>query len=145
MKVKDIMSKDVVIADANDTVASVAKLMAHHNIGCIPVTENGQKVLGVITDRDIVINMTKFLNNYEDAKITNFMSNKVYSIKPDADIADALDLMKKHQVRRLPVIDDDVLIGMLSLGDLAVYAQKADYEISDTLSEISVPLRAENI
>ena len=54
MLVKDIMTKDVVIADMKDTVLDVAKLMAHHNIGCIPVTMNGQKVLGMITDRDIV-------------------------------------------------------------------------------------------
>ena len=55
MQVKDIMTKDIVIADTNDTIIDVAKLMAHHNIGCIPVTENGEKVLGVITDRDIVV------------------------------------------------------------------------------------------
>ena len=62
MQVKDIMTKDIVMADTNDTIIDVAKLMAHHNVGCIPVTENGEKVLGVITDRDIVVEMTKYLN-----------------------------------------------------------------------------------
>lgn len=145
MEVKDIMSKDIVIADLNDTIMEVAKLMAHHNIGCIPVTEDGSKVLGVITDRDIILSLAKYELDPSNTSASNIMSNKVYSVKPDADLKDALDLMKKQRIRRLPVIENDMLLGMISLGDVAVHASDFKEEISAALTEISSPARPTNI
>ena len=98
MEVKEIMSKDIVIADLNDTIMEVAKLMAHHNIGCIPVTEDGSKVLGVITDRDIILSLAKYELDPNNTSASSIMTSKVYSVKPDADLKDALDLMKKQEV-----------------------------------------------
>ena len=83
MQVKDIMTKDIVIADTNDTIMDVAKLMAHHNIGCIPVTENGEKVLGVITDRDIVIEMANHSYDPFNTLATEVMSDNVYFVFTD--------------------------------------------------------------
>jgi len=145
MQVREIMSKDVVIADINDTIIDVAKLMAHHNIGCIPVTENGEKVLGVITDRDIVIEMAK--NSYDpyNTLATSVMSDNVYFVRPDVDVKFAFDLMKKQQVRRLPVLENGKILGMISLGDLAVAAREYKTEVSETLTEISIPKGPENI
>lgn len=145
MEVKDIMSKDIVIADLNDTIMEVAKLMAHHNIGCIPVTEDGSKVLGVITDRDIILSLAKYELDPANTSASSIMSNKVYSVKPDADLKDALDLMKKQRVRRLPVIENDMLLGMISLGDVAVHGNDYKVEISEALTEISSPARPTNI
>ena len=145
MEVKDIMSKDIVIADLNDTIMEVAKLMAHHNIGCIPVTEDGSKVLGVITDRDIILSLAKYELDPANTSASSIMSNKVYSVKPDADLKDALDLMKKQRVRRLPVIENDMLLGMISLGDVAVHGNNYKEEISGALTEISSPARPTNI
>lgn len=145
MEVKDIMSKDIVIADLNDTIMEVAKLMAHHNIGCIPVTEDGSKVLGVITDRDIILSLAKYELDPSNTSASSIMSNKVYSVKPDADLKDALDLMKKQRVRRLPVIENDMLLGMVSLGDVAVHGSEWKEEISEALTEISTPARPTNI
>lgn len=140
MQVKDIMTKEVVIADMNDTVLDVAKLMAHHNIGCVPVTRDGQ-----ITDRDIVLAMAKYNRDPENTLATNIMTSNVYSVKPDAELGQALALMKKQQVRRLPVMENELLLGMLSLGDVAVYADKTEAEISEALTEISKPSRVENL
>lgn len=145
MEVKDIMSKDIVIADLNDTIMEVAKLMAHHNIGCIPVTEDGSKVLGVITDRDIILSLAKYELDPSNTSASSIMSNKVYSVKPDADLKDALDVMKKQRVRRLPVIENDMLLGMISLGDVAVHGSNFKEEISSALTEISTPARPTNI
>ena len=145
MEVKDIMSKDIVIADLNDTIMEVAKLMAHHNIGCIPVTENGSKVLGVITDRDIILSLAKYELDPSNTSASSIMSNKVFSVKPDADLKDALDLMKKQRVRRLPVIENDMLLGIISIGDVAVHANDYKEEISEALTEISSPARPTNI
>lgn len=145
MEVKDIMSKDIVIADLNDTIMDVAKLMAHHNIGCVPVTEDGYKVLGVITDRDIILSLAKYELDPAITSVSNIMTNKVYSVKPDADLKDALDLMKKERIRRLPVIENNTLLGIVSLGDFAVHGNSFKEEISQALSEISTPARPRNI
>ena len=145
MQVREIMTKDIVMADINDTIIDVAKLMAHHNIGCIPVTENGEKVLGVITDRDIVVEMATHSYDPYNTLATEIMSNNVYHVRPDVDVKFAFDLMKKQQVRRLPVLDNGKILGMLSLGDLAVAASKHQTEISEALTEISMPNGPTNI
>lgn len=145
MYVRDIMTKDLVIANTDDTVLDIARLMAHHNIGCIPIVEKGQKVLGIITDRDIVLSMAKYNKSLGQTLVSDIMTKNVYSVKPEAEVEQALMLMKRQQIRRLPVIDNDILVGMVSLGDFAVYDDKDKYEISDALTEISRPARAENI
>ncbi len=145
MQVRDIMTKDIVIADTNDTIIDVAKLMAHHNIGCIPVTENGEKVLGVITDRDIVVEMAEHSYDPYNTLATSIMSDNVYFVRPDVDVKFAFDLMKKQQVRRLPVLENGKILGMVSLGDLAVSAYQQKAEISEALTEISMPKGPENI
>lgn len=144
MKVREIMTKDMIIADKDDTILEVAKLMRHHNIGCIPVVENGQKVLGVVTDRDIVMNMAKFNSDPSNTFAREIASDVVYKVKPDAEVGQALELMKKQRVRRLPVMEEECLIGMLSLGDVAVYASQS-VEVGEALIEISKPARVENI
>jgi len=145
MQVREIMTKDIVIADTNDTIIEVAKLMAHHNIGCIPVTENGEKVLGVITDRDIVVEMAQHSYDPYNTLATSIMSDNVYYVRPDVDVKFAFDLMKKQQVRRLPVIENGKILGMISLGDLAVSANEQKAEISEALTEISMPNGPKNI
>ena len=145
MQVREIMTKDIVIADTNDTIMDVAKLMAHHNIGCIPVTENGEKVLGVITDRDIVVEMAQHSYDPYNTLATSIMSDNVYYVKPDVDVKFAFDLMRKQQVRRLPVMDNGKILGMISLGDLAVSVNEQKAEISEALTEISMPNGPKNI
>ena len=144
MKVRDIMTKDLVIADKDDTILDVAKLMKHHNSGCVPVLDDGEKVLGVITDRDIVMNMARFNLDPANTFASEIASDVVYKVKPEADVTDALALMKKQRIRRLPVMEEDALVGMLSIGDVAVYASK-NVEVGETLLEISRPARVENI
>ena len=143
MKVKEIMSKDIVIADIEDSILDVAKLMRHHNIGCVPIVENGEKVLGVVTDRDIVMNMARFNSDPSNTFAKEIASELVYKVKPDAEIEQALELMKRQRVRRLPVIENECLVGMLSLGDAAVHASKE--VVGETLNQISQPARPENI
>ncbi len=144
MKVSDIMTKDMVIADTNDTVYDVARLMKHHNIGAVPIVTEQNKVLGMVTDRDIVMNIAKY--NLDTAKTlaSTIMSDNVYSVKPDADVESALQLMKKQKIRRLPVIENEFLLGMVSLGDIAV-SNGYKEEISEALTEISKPAKVENI
>ncbi len=144
MKVRDIMTKDVVFANKDDSVLTVAKLMKHHNVGAIPIVENAEKVLGMVTDRDIVLNMADYNFDPANTFALKLMTDKLYTVKPEADLSSALALMKKQQIRRLPVMEDNKLIGMLSIGDIAV---RSDYnmEMSEAISEISMPDKPENI
>lgn len=144
MLVKDLMTKEMVFANTTDSVFDVAKMMKTHNIGCVPVVADGDKVLGMVTDRDIVLNIAKF--NLDTAKTlaSSIMSEKVYSVRPGADIEDALALMKKQKIRRLPVIENERLMGMISIGDIAV-TNDYSMEISEAISEISTPAKVENI
>ena len=138
MLVKDIMSKEVVCVDTMDSVLTVAKRMKQYNIGVIPVVENDDKVLGVITDRDIVLGLADYNFDMANTYAVKLMSDRLYSVRPEADLSDALALMKKQQIRRLPVIEHDKLVGMLSIGDVAI-SSCSDVEISGTITEISLP------
>ncbi len=143
MQVKDIMTKELVFAKPKDTIFDVARLMKNHNIGCVPIVADGDKVLGMVTDRDIVLNIAKFNLDTGRTLASTIMTDKVYSVRPGADVEDALALMKKQKIRRLPVIEKDCLMGMISIGDIAV---TKDYkqEISDALTEISTPAKVLN-
>lgn len=144
MKVSQIMTKELIVANTDDTILEVAKLMQHHNIGCVPILDKGDKVLGVITDRDIVMNMAKYNFDPANTCAKEFASEVLYRVKPDADVAHALDLMRKQRIRRLPVLENEHLVGMLSLGDIAVHTDALE-STGETLTEISKPSRVENV
>ena len=137
MLVDDIMSREVVFVEPKESVLTVAKLMKNHNIGVVPVVENDE-VLGVITDRDIVMCIAEFNFDLANTEAQKLMSETVYSVRPGADVSDALALMKKQQIRRLPVIEEGTLVGMLSIGDIAISSYN-DEEISEAICEISMP------
>ena len=144
MLVKDLMTKEIVCASTEDTVFQVAKMMKIHNIGCVPVVANDEKVLGVVTDRDIVLSIAKNNVNTGKTLASSIMSEKVYSVRPGADVEDALQLMKLQKIRRLPVIENDRIMGMISFGDVAA-SNDFRAQIGDTISEISSPARPKNL
>ena len=125
MKVKDVMTKDVRTCGLDSDLSVVAGMMWMRDCGVIPVVDNGQ-IVGVITDRDICIAVGS--KNREPSMITvsEVMARSVYSCSPDAEIREALQIMREKQVRRLPVIDaKGKLCGILSLNDVAIKARDA--------------------
>jgi CBS domain-containing protein len=132
MQVRDIMSTNVEAASNQDSLQSVASKMSSKNVGSVPVVENGQ-VVGMVTDRDIA---TRGLTQGSQGNVSQVMSQHVVTISPDASAEEASALMSQHQVRRLPVVENGQLVGMLALGDLAVQ-QKSDQSAGNALSEIS--------
>jgi CBS domain-containing protein len=123
MKVKDVMTKDVKICKLDSDLSTVAREMWMRDCGVIPVVHDGE-VIGVVTDRDICI--AAGCKNRPPAEITigEVMTRKVHSCRPDADVRDALKIMREKQVRRLPVIDaKGKLCGILSLNDVAIKAR----------------------
>ena len=127
MKVKDIMTNHVCCVSPEMTLENTSKLMSGADIGVVPVCD-ASGIIGIVTDRDIVTRgISKGFAPTES--ISRVMTKSVASISPDADIHDAVKLMSEKQVRRLPVISGNELVGMLSVGDLA-RCGKCDAEVA---------------
>lgn len=133
-KVKDIMSTHIVSVTMQDNIYEAAVKMKEHDIGFVPVVD-GKKLLGVITDRDLVI------RGYAEkrsgsASVGEVMTTGIATVSPEATVDEASRLMAREKVRRLPVVDNGQLVGVVALGDLAVRSVHED-EAGEALSEIS--------
>lgn len=134
MNVRDVMTKEVVTCDKNDSIEQVASIMKEQDIGILPVLDQG-KIIGMVSDRDVVI---RGVAEHKGKQIDQVMTHKVINVTPDTTSQEAAALMAEQQVRRLPVVENDKVIGMVSLGDLAVSTQSND-QAGDALTDISQP------
>jgi CBS domain-containing protein len=135
-QLRDIMSQNVASVSPQDNVYQAATLMKQHNVGLIPVVENGA-LRGVITDRDVVLRSvaTKQPNSMS---VSDVMTNNVITGTPEMSVNEASQLMAQNQIRRLPVVENNQLVGIVSLGDMAVRENFAN-EAGQALSNISTP------
>jgi CBS domain-containing protein len=118
--IADVMTSDVVGVPSSASVTEAAELMRDHDIGDVLVMDNGQ-ISGVVTDRDVVVRVLAERRDADSTTVAEVSSDEVVSVRPDAAVSEAVQLMRDRAVRRLPVIDDDGHVqGMLSIGDLAV-------------------------
>ena len=140
MKVREAMTPNPTCVRPNDSIQIAAQEMKLHNVGVLPVHDDGM-LFGVITDRDIAVECVATGNNPLDCVVKDYMTANPVIISPDADTDEAHDLMWREQVRRLCVMEEGKLIGIISLGDLAVQALDAQ-ALSRTLARISQPVRA---
>jgi CBS domain-containing protein len=143
VKIKDIMTNKVACVNPQTSVIEVAQLMQKHDVGSVPVCE-GQKIMGMITDRDIVVRNIAHGKDPHATPVRDVMTTNIQSISPEMSLDQAAGIMADHQIRRLPVVENDLLVGMVSLGDLATRA-KHDVELARTLGEISHPSQPEQI
>lgn len=134
---REIMTKDVATVTLKDNVYEVAVKMRDWNVGVIPVVDEKNDVIGVITDRDIVIRGLAEKKEGSTA-IGEVMTRDILLGKPDMTVNDAAKIMAQHQIRRLPVVENGKLVGIVALGDMAVRQEHHD-EASDALYEISEP------
>jgi len=134
LKIKEIMSRDIVTCSPTDLITEIAQSMRALDIGCMPVME-GPRVIGMITDRDIV---TRSVAKNGQKYVKDVMSHEVISVGPEASSEDAAEVMAQHRIRRLPVIKNDQLVGFVALADLSVPSETA-HEASQALHEISEP------
>ena len=135
MKVSDAMTGQVSTAAPTDTVRKVAQMMAHVETGAVPIVEDG-KVVGLVTDRDIVLRVVAEGRSFDSPISEAMTEGEVHSVKEDDVLADATAKMASHQIRRLVVLNDaGGLTGILSLGDVAKdYGAK---QVGKTLEDIS--------
>jgi len=134
MRVKDLMSTSVTCVKPDTSIEQVARQMKQENIGSVPVCNDRGEALGIITDRDIVIRSVSNDNRPKTAK--EIMTKNIVSVDPNADTHQAALLMAKYQVRRLPVIENNQIVSMLAMADIARKQIYVD-EAGDALSAIS--------
>lgn len=118
MQLRDIMVKDVVTATGDETVQDAAIKMNESNIGCLVITD-GKEVLGVITDRDLAIGCISQGHEPAKCKISSHMSNPVLVANPEMDVLSAAHLVNDKRIKRLPVVEDDRFVGLVSFSDIA--------------------------
>lgn len=137
MQVKDVMTKDVASVYADDSVERAAKLMNEYNVGSVPVVTS-EKVVGIITDRDITLRCVAKGEDCKNTPVRDIMTSNPVTGAPSMDVHDAVRIMSERQIRRLPVVDNNTLVGMVALGDLAVEPKLTD-DAAEALKDISIP------
>jgi CBS domain-containing protein len=143
MKIKDIMTKQVAYIGPDSNLVEVAQLMQKHDVGVLPVCQ-GENVIGMVTDRDIVVRNIAHGKDPGATPVKDVMTSNVKMVNPEMNLHQAAEFMSEHQIRRLPVVENNHLIGMVALGDLATQA-KTDVELATTLGKISSPSEPENL
>ena len=137
MRITDIMTKDVQTVTGDTDLITVARHMRDLDVGVIPVVE-GTQLVGVITDRDIVIRAVAMGLQPQQSLVRDHMSPNPTTIAPTEQASRAAEIMAREQIRRLPVVEDGTLVGILSIGDVAVDTGK-DRLTGDALEQISAP------
>lgn len=136
MKVKDCMCNDVKFVTPNTTVCDCAKLMCNSHIGCVPVCDESKNVVGLVTDRDVIMRAIACDKDYKITPVSDIMTCKVCCCDANSDIEEAEKLMSQNAVRRLPVIENNKIIGILTIGDLAKNQNVNTQGVCDTLENI---------
>jgi CBS domain-containing protein len=121
----------------DDTVAQAAKKLAAESTGAVPVCDTDGHLRGIVTDRDLVVEVVAAGKSPEQTRLIDLVRGEAVTIGADDSIDEAIATMKKHKVRRLPVIDGDKLVGMLSQADVARAC--APEQVGDLVAAISEP------
>jgi CBS domain-containing protein len=134
MNIRDVMTPNPRTVSPEEPIQNAARIMRDLDTGVVPVVENGRP-LGLVTDRDIVVRAVA-----EDGQLSRpvreIVTGNVVTANPDMSTREAAELMSEHQVRRLPVVEGERLVGIVSIGDLAV-KEGRDKRVGDTLQDIS--------
>ena len=136
MEVRDLMNASVVSVEPTSSAALAARLISRHNVGSLPVCSEGKRLRGMITDRDIVLRCVAAEEDPAQTMVRDIMTRNCATVAPGDDCREASRVMSVQQVRRLPVVEDGKVVGMISLGDLA-RSHRYDMEAAQALSEIS--------
>ena len=137
---QDIMTKDPVCCEPTDSAQRTARLMKERNVGAIPICEShGTKLLGIVTDRDLAVRVVAEGRDPRSTTVDTVMTRRVFSCRPEDDLDKALKLMEQHQVRRVPVMDQQSrIVGIITQGDIAIRL-KDPQTIAEVVTEVSKP------
>jgi len=132
--VRDAMTPNVRTASPSQSLADAAELMKLEDVGSVPVVQDGRPV-GIVTDRDIVVRAVAERRDPQAVLVDEIASRELVTVEPDEDLDEALALMVRHQVRRLRVVEEGHLVGMLAQADVALEAKEK--KVGETIEEIS--------
>lgn len=139
MKVQDIMTSNVVVCHSDTNLAKAAALMWDNDCGVLPVVRDDGRLAGIITDRDLALAMGTKNRIASDIKVGEVMAQDVFACSPEDDIHQALMMMSKDKVRRLPITGEDGrLVGLVSINDIALQAQQGDDTSREAISYADV-------
>lgn len=136
MKVKDCMCNEVKYISPNYTIKDCAKLMCDNHIGCIPVCDENKSILGLVTDRDIILRSIACDKLPDNTPVSEIMTTNVCTCNCEETIEDVQKLMSNNQIRRLPVIQDNKIVGIITLGDLSSNPNVSQKCVCETLENI---------
>lgn len=139
MKVQEVMTKSVATISPDATIKDAAQIMQQHNVGSIPVVDK-TGLVGILTDRDIVVRNIAQGKESFSAPVKNIMTKQVMTATPEEDVQSISQKMSTQQIRRVPVVENQKLVGMVSLGDIATTGM-TNVEASEALTEISRPAK----
>ena len=133
--IQEFMTSNPSAIDAGGSIASAAKIMRDENVGLVPIVD-GERVVGTVTDRDIAIRVVAEGKDPQSGKVEEIASTELVTVKPQEDLDEALRLMASHQVRRLPVVDEDGrLVGVVAQADVA--REAGDSQTGEMVEQIS--------
>lgn len=141
-RARDIMTANPQCVTPDDTVTHVAEIMRDSDVGSVPVVEDQgtMRLTGLVTDRDIALRVVAAGRNSADLLTRDVMSSRITTVNPDDDIEHVLDLMKSEQIRRIPVVEGDRIVGIIAQADVAVDLGK-DRTTGEVVEKISEPAR----
>ena len=134
--VQDVMTADPVTISRSNSVVDAARLMESADVGSVPVVDGGTPV-GIVTDRDIAIRVVAKGKDPTATQVGEIATDQPYYVEPDQDLDEALELMAYRKVRRLPVVEDGQLVGMLAQAD--VVHEVKEKKAAHVIEEISQP------
>ena len=139
MNVRDVMTSNPRTVSPGDSIQVAARIMKEEDVGVVPIVDNGRTV-GIVTDRDIVIRAVA--EGGSDRAVREIATTDLVFVKPDSSTREAEKLMSERQIRRLPVVENGRLVGIVSLGDIATEPRVANLkEVGEAIAEISEPSR----
>lgn len=138
MKINECMCQDVCFVKPDCKVYDAARIMNENHIGCIPVCDDNKCVVGVLTDRDIVLRTVACDKNAKTTPVSDIMTTNVCTCGCEDDICEAEKQMAKNQVRRIPIVNsNNKMVGIITMGDLAHYEnQLGEHGFSSTVENI---------
>lgn len=137
MIVRDIMSKEIACLKSNDSIQKAAQLMEQYDVGSIPVCSQ-DKVVGIITDRDIALRTVATGQDSTQQKVSEIMTSDPVVGSPEMNVHDAAKIMSEKQIRRLPIVENNSLVGIVALGDISLEPTLQD-NAEETLKNVSKP------
>jgi CBS domain-containing protein len=134
-QVRELMTPDPEHLSAEDTLVTAAQRMRDADVGSLPICDDSGQVTGIVTDRDIVVKCIADGGDPSTATVGSIASEMVYTVGPDDQIENALSVMEDHQVRRLPIVENGKLVGMLAQADVA--RTMSEPRVGEVVEEIS--------